>query len=150
MTTIQENEGFDASTLTPTLTSPIPFLGTHNCKVTVVSPKTGEHRTFSIKTIQHGNLKDKRIIALLTGPSNEDDYTGFGFIQDDGTIRVWAKHRGTQFEKFADLFDRPGYWASRGVEYMAEGRCRRCNRLLTHPSSITSGIGPDCAEMEGM
>lgn len=31
------------------------------------------------------------------------------------------------------------------VEFWHEGRCGRCNRLLTVPESITRGIGPECA-----
>jgi hypothetical protein len=91
-------------------------------------------------------LDGRRMISLLTGQDNESDYTGFGFIRQDGTIAVWGKCRGTQFERFADLFERATYWAGRGVEYLAEARCIRCSRKLTSPASLASGIGPECAK----
>jgi uncharacterized protein DUF6011 len=131
---------------TATVSETMLDLATHNAIITLTSPKTGEHRTFKVHTIQGGVLDGRRMISLLVGQDNESDYSGFGFIREDGTIAVWGKHRGTQFERFADLFDRAEYWAGRGVEYLAEGRCRRCNRLLTHPTSISTGIGPECAK----
>lgn len=134
---------------TATDTEILPFLGTHNATVTLTSPTTGQHRTFKIHTVQGGNLDGRRMISLLTGSDNESDYTGFGFVREDGTIAVWARHRGTQFERFADLFDRAPYWASRGVEYLAEARCIRCSRKLTNPVSLASGIGPECAKKVG-
>jgi hypothetical protein len=118
---------------------------THNGTWTLKSPKTGDHRTFKVSTVQKGNLKDKRVISLLIGQDNETDYLGFGFVREDGTVAVWNKHRGTQFDKFADLFDRETYWRNRGVEFMAETVCRKCNRKLTDPVSIETGIGPICA-----
>lgn len=36
-------------------------------------------------------------------------------------------------------------WADKGFTIMGEGRCIRCNRLLTEPNSIKTGIGPVCA-----
>lgn len=129
-------------------TSPIPFLGTHNATITLASPKTGDHRTFKIATAKNGPLAGKRIISILIGPNNESDYLGLGFVQRDGFISLWQKYRGTQYEKLVDLLERAEYWAGRGVQYLTVGHCRRCNRLLTHPESIISGIGPDCSGKE--
>jgi len=33
--------------------------------------------------------------------------------------------------------------------YKEPVRCRRCNRVLTHPESIKEGIGPECKQKEG-
>lgn len=126
--------------------NPIPFLGTHNAVVTLVSPKTGDHRTFRVTTAKRGPLEGRRILELLVGQNNESDYKGFGFIQEDGTVRLWRKYEGTIFAQYADLIDRPTYWANRGVQYMAEGRCRCCNRRLSNPESLRTGIGPECAK----
>jgi hypothetical protein len=143
-----EDDGFDGGTMTMDKPRPIPFLGTHNATITLTSPKTGDHRTFKISTAKNGPLAGKRILSILIGPNNESDYLGLGFVQTDGFISLWQKHRGTQYEKLVDLLDRAEYWASRGVEYLAEGRCRRCNRKLTRPDSIASGIGSECAGKE--
>jgi len=73
---------------------------------------------------------------------------------DDRGIHVWEKKQGEGlWETYADMiwtlyldgaFSR---WAEKGYTILGEGRCVRCNRLLTTPESIKSGIGPICAEM---
>jgi hypothetical protein len=120
-------------------------LSTHNGKVTVVSP-SGEWRTFQIRTQKPGQwCEGKRIVALLSGPDNTSDYEPFGFVNAQGQIVVWKKKRGGVFDTYANMLTAPSKWIAKGVEYMVEGHCRRCNRVLTVPSSIQSGIGPVCA-----
>ena len=129
----------------------------HNGTYTIESTRTGNHRTFSIKT-QKPDAKfapGKRIVALLTGPNNEADYTGFAFLNSDG-IRVWSGKRGTdKFDVYARmLFDlahnEQSNWLKMGFKLLCESRCIRCNRKLTTPDSIKFGIGPDCAEQMGI
>ena len=126
---------------------------------TVKSAATGDHRTFKIHT--QGEKAEfaagKRVVSLFTGTDNsaDDHYTGFAFIDDRG-IHVWEKKQGEGlWETYADMiwtlyldgaFSR---WAEKGYTILGEGRCVRCNRLLTTPESIKSGIGPICAEMGG-
>lgn len=42
--------------------------------------------------------------------------------------------------------DRPrkGFWAGEGYTLLVEGRCVVCNKKLTDPESIRTGIGPVC------
>ena len=140
----------------------------HNGTYTISFPRGGGHRTLKVHTVKAGNLAGKRIISLLTGPDNESDYVGFGFVDDDH-VTVWRKCRSavsgadrgafdgytwnedwSRWQKaaavFADLTLRErGYWTSEGCELLLEGRCVVCNRKLTVPESIKSGIGPVCA-----
>jgi hypothetical protein len=37
-----------------------------------------------------------------------------------------------------------------GCEVYHEGRCGRCNRKLTVPESIETGLGPECASKLGL
>lgn len=127
-----------------------------NGRYTAKNRVTGQHRTFEIKT-QAADAKfapGERIVSLLTGPNNEADYTAFGFATDHG-IAIWKSKRGqggtksewewygevlwslaldSAFSPFADRY-----------EFLLEGRCLRCNRVLTTPESVLSGIGPVCA-----
>ena len=61
---------------------------THNGEITITNPATGGHRTLRIKTAQSGGLKGKRILSLLIGQDNENDYLGIGFVNDDN-IQIW-------------------------------------------------------------
>jgi hypothetical protein len=43
------------------------------------------------------------------------------------------------------LLNAPEKGNATGLEYLYEGHCRQCNKSLTSPLSIKSGIGPVCA-----
>lgn len=120
-------------------------LATYNGKLTITNPATSGHRTFGIRSIRNGNLQGKRIVELLTGPDNTSDYRAFGFVDDDGKVTVFKKHRGTDFEKMANILNNSDrFQESHGLIYQFAVKCRRCNRDLTDPESITLGIGPVC------
>lgn len=126
-------------------------IATHNGTITVNNPATGSHRTFQIRT-QKPDAKfapGERIVSLLTGPNNEQDFTSFGFVKPDGKIIVWRKHQGTQFERFARMLMNAKDEAARfGLCFMWSATCRKCNRKLTTVESILSGIGPTCEGRE--
>lgn len=129
-------------------------IATHNGTITVTNTATGDHRTFAIRT-QPNDARfapGKRIVSLFVGRDNDNpfDYNGFGFVNDDGTIRVWRKKSGGVFDTYARMLAAPESFMARGVEYVFAGTCRVCNRTLTNPESIASGIGPVCAERLGM
>ena len=123
----------------------------HNGVITVINPATGAHRTFQIRT-QKADAKfmpGKRIVSLLTGPNNGHDFTSFGFIGDDGRIIVWRKHQGTQFDRFARMLMNAKDESDRfGLSFVWAAKCRKCNRELTCPSSLASGLGPTCEGRE--
>jgi hypothetical protein len=125
----------------------------HNGEITLSNPARGTHRTLKLSTVRNedSSLFGRRILYLLTGPNNESpgDWQGFAFVDETGRPVVWKRFRGqdgqrSAWELYADMIADAAYWAGRGVEYLISGRCRRCNRLLTHPSSIISGLGPIC------
>jgi len=139
-----------------------------NGTFTIESPKGG-HRTFRVATVKRGKLEGKRILSLLSGADNEGDYQGFAFVMERGVI-VWRKFRAPMSVAFIDgvswdtnwsawqkmatmlwsLSERgeESKWHDRGYRLLWEGRCVRCNRKLTVPESIRSGIGPVCAGRE--
>jgi alkanesulfonate monooxygenase SsuD/methylene tetrahydromethanopterin reductase-like flavin-dependent oxidoreductase (luciferase family) len=125
----------------------------HNAILTVKSATTGEHRTFKISTVppDANFAPGKRVLALLTGPDNTSNYTPFAFV-NEFNIMVWAKKRGTIFQRYADvlldLMNGGVRYAGRGFTMHEARCCRRCNRLLTTPESIAAGIGPECAKHE--
>jgi hypothetical protein len=127
-----------------------------NGTFTLTHKRTGEHRTVRIMT-QSAEAKfapGQRIIELLTGPNNERDYEGFGFVSND-CIHVWRKKLGTvpgipsKYERLAGYLTAAAMGCSRTLdEYDLDEsrRCIRCNRKLTDPVSIDVGMGPTCRE----
>ena len=119
-------------------------IATHNGTVTIENTNTGNHRTFKINTVKNGDLKGKRIVSLLTGSDNWENYSGFGFVNADGKINVFKKHKNSVHEVYAKMLENPAPFESKGAEYLFSTKCRICNKKLTTPESIKSGIGPIC------
>jgi hypothetical protein len=122
---------------------------THNGKITVSNVNTGQHRTFKVNTQPQDArfAAGKRVVSLFVGQDNQNpfEYKGFGFVNSAGTVQVWRRYKDTEFEVFGRMLSNVSYFERKGAEYLFSGRCIRCNRELTNPDSIRSGIGPVCA-----
>lgn len=124
-----------------------------NGTFTIRSPR-GEHRTFKVRAVKNGGLAGKRVVGLLTGPDNGNDFESFGFVDGD-RVRIFRRFvaaRGdkpTHFQWFGKMVETlvggNGNVPFPGFEVKASRSCVRCNRLLTTPESIAAGIGPECA-----
>jgi len=123
---------------------------------TLTNTKKGTHRTFQIKTVRSGGFKGKRLLSLLTGADNVTSYTAFAFVTKGGNFVVFKKYQGmmceSQHEKLAKCLwsmlvkgDASPY-AAKGMTLLESRSCKVCNRLLTDPTSIKLGIGPECAK----
>jgi len=131
-----------------------------NGTFTIENTKTGQHRTFLVKTqAEDSNFAPgKRVVCLLTGPDNRAHYEPFGFVNDlDGEVNVWRRLRGengkrSAYEHFADMLGDLSHggqkYGPKGYTILVEKKCLRCNRKLTTPESIERGIGPECWEKE--
>jgi hypothetical protein len=145
----------DAPSLATNL-SPSTFDVTrHDGMVTIHNTATGNHRTFRIRTCPKGDFARRRIVSLLVGPdtSSGGDWQSFAFADDFG-VKPWRKFRGqdgrrSDWEVFAGMLEDPTKWEGKGARYLIEGRCRRCYRVLTVPSSLASGLGPECERKSG-
>jgi hypothetical protein len=125
---------------------------------TVANPK-GERYTFKVtkKDAQEGSryTQPTYFISLLTGSDNENDYTYMGIVSN-GRVVVTKASRFTVTSipvqvaewvirlMLADRTVPAGYFLGH------EGRCGRCGRTLTVPSSLISGLGPDCLGKMGL
>ena len=130
-------------------TQVVESIVSHNGKITVSNPESGNHRTFRVNT-QKDDARfapGERIVGLLNGPNNESDYQSFGFVKPDGRINVWRKFQGTMFERYARMLMNLEHETEKfGLVVQWSATCRRCNRELTTPESIASGIGPICRD----
>jgi len=114
---------------------------------TMTDTVTGERWTFKVTTAKRGGLAGRRIIAMLTGPRNTDDYQGVGFVNDDGIV-LWRRCQDSGIKLIVAAFwDRMVHDENADRFHVDEAStCICCNRLLTVPESIQTGIGPICAD----
>lgn len=136
----------------------LAFIFAGNAYFTLLSLKTGTRYTYRIARPKRAREKEQWFyyVSLLSGPDNTSNYTYMGWMTRDhdrvtiggnahlkpGTPSVvaldWAIGKlkaGVKLENF---------------EIWHEGRCGRCGRRLTVPSSIAAGIGPECAGKVGL
>lgn len=121
--------------------------------VFTVANNQGEHYTYRIG---HSREDQPLFVGLLTGPNNEQDYTYMGiYSPDTGNIRLTGKSKYTPDSKPVKVIQwavnvvRSGKPLPEGYSIQHEGRCCRCGRTLTDPTSISLGIGPECREKFG-
>jgi len=85
------------------------------------------------------------IVSFLSGSDNDSDYTGFGHVEADGTIRIWRKFlQSTELREAVKVL-RGSPDGAREAYAIRSGRCSRCGRTLTVPASLHAGMGPECA-----
>lgn len=123
------------------------FLTAGRAIFTLTSTKTGKSFTYRVAR-PRDNEAGPLFANLLTGPSNVADYTYLGCVR----MPELELHptRSTAVSPNSPGF-RALEWYLQNigdprVEFRHEGRCGRCGRVLTVPSSIDSGLGPECAE----
>lgn len=134
------------------------FILAGNATITLVSRRTGSRFTYKISQAKDDDdLVPRRLwfVSLLTGQDNETNYQYLGHINS----RLLYKHGdkspissgAPSARAFMWFFDHVeeneplnSYALFSGVEVWHEGKCGRCGRKLTVPSSIESGFGPEC------
>lgn len=145
------------------------FIFAGNARVTLVSRATGARYTFKVKALpptvyssaerayipQPGAPVDTWMVSLLTGTDNQSSYTYVGVASPKYLLKLTKKSRYTPeskpFRAFryvqGNLFQGviPG-----DVEIWHEGRCGKCNRVLTVPESLATGFGPECARSKAV
>jgi hypothetical protein len=122
------------------------FVQAGNARLTIVSKKTGTRFTYRVRR----PADDKPwFVQVLTGSDNEGDYTFFGTIFANGEFR--HARRTPIGPEAPSAVGFAWFWShlAKGnlpetIEVHHEGRCGRCGRALTVPSSIESGFGPEC------
>lgn len=122
-----------------------------NARLTLVSRKTGARFTYRVRKSQDGRV---HFVSVLTGSDNESSFTYLGIIRDMH-FQVTAKSKISKDAPSARGFDFFWFLAANSrscpdLEVWHEGRCGRCGRALTVPSSIKLGIGPECASIMGI
>jgi hypothetical protein len=131
-----------------------------NATFTLVSHRTGSRYTYKLKAAPRS--KTRFFVSTLVGADNENDYMYLGYVDISAStqrvvppasgkaLRVGSKGspddvRFKALDWFLDAASTYEHLPTT-VSVYHEGRCGKCNRKLTVPSSIESGLGPECAK----
>lgn len=133
-----------------------------NARLTLVSERTGTRFTYRVRAKdvpagegakQPDTTKTLFFVHLLSGQDNDSAYTFLGtiFPGDPTTYRHGGKSPVSPSAPSAKGFAWAWSFLAKGelppgCEVWHEGRCGRCGRALTVPSSIETGLGPICAD----
>ena len=133
-----------------------------NATVTLTSAKTGTHYTFkitkpTITTGAGGKVRDHDatiyfVNGLHGSPDNFADWHFVGFFFADSHALRQSKKAVAAGTPKCPSFDAFAWTLKQLVAgnlpddltIQHEGSCCRCGRTLTHPESLTRGIGPEC------
>lgn len=138
-----------------------------NGTYTIQNTVTNDHITVKIDTIKDVDSKlfGQRIISLMVGSDNESSYLGIGFFDSVAGVKIWKKAesnlssfnaRRVKNGKKEIVLDTlmPVVWSLvvKGKEskfakiftVTASKTCVICNRKLTTPFSLLTGIGDKC------
>lgn len=135
------------------------FVLAGNALFTLKSLRTQMHFTFKVQQRMRVDLMTgKQFVAsppawtvkVLNGPDNSRNYRAIGSLYPGDPIERFvtgstAEERPLSAKAFAWCWENLDRCGER-FEFHHAGRCGRCARLLTVPSSIESGIGPECAD----
>lgn len=116
------------------------------------------HRTYKVSRVEASERwKEAYFVKMLTGADNNEDYTYVGKLDDfSGQVSPTARSKFKTDDFAVRLFNRvmARVWSDdheaytqHGFKTHHEGKCGRCGRRLTVPTSVESGIGPECTKM---
>jgi len=125
----------------------LDFIFGGNALFTVKNSKT-ENR-FTFKVTKH-KKEDIFFVKVLTNP---DIYQFIGSIRKGTNYKHSSKSRISDDAQSVKVFD---YLINKlntntlpeFIQIWHEGRCGRCGRTLTVPSSVESGFGPECVRKQ--
>lgn len=145
----------------------VAFLFAGDAIFTLLS-QTGQRYTYRVEKrefIRKGATETETCywVCLLTGPHNLVDYTYLGTLKtaQERTFRLSPKSRVKQVDlpsvaAVSWLLSRIQAWEQGdqvknllppGMSFYHAGLCGRCKAVLTDPTSIEQGFGPDCVKL---
>jgi len=127
-------------------TDALSFILAGKAIVTFLNTQSDNRFTYKVKKSKEGNFY---FVSVLTNP---DTYQYVGTMTDKGVFKLGKKSKISGDAQSIKVFDYvtrklksntlPNF-----IEIWHEGKCGRCGRVLTVPSSIESGLGPECIKL---
>jgi hypothetical protein len=119
------------------------FLQAGHAIFTLKSKKTGKHFTYKIKRGGGPEGPGPLFVSLLIGDLK---WMYVGLYRPGKALHLTAKsHFSPDAPSVRALSWFLQHVDSPLVEFKHAGKCGRCGRVLTHPDSIDSGLGPECS-----
>ena len=122
-------------------TDALKFIFAGNSSVTFLNNKTENRFSYRVKMVKNSNIF---FVSVLT--DNEYSYLGTvsnGFYKHGNKSNLAPGSQGEKVFIYV-LKNLKSNSLSDFIEIWHEGKCGKCNRPLTVPSSIETGIGPEC------
>jgi len=124
----------------------LPFILAGKCTLTIKSLQSGNHFTYKVRETNEKN--DFFFVSVLSG--TEDQYRYLGYVRNG--VYVHGGHKAkvgvnTPLHLAFNLIFNLAKVGKNNInaELYHAGKCGKCGRKLTHPESLQTGIGPDCA-----
>lgn len=117
------------------------FILAGNSTSTFLNPETGNRFTYKVKKAKDSDLY---FVSVLT---SSDVYSYIGYILKDFKHgkKSKIKNSAQSVKVFNYIFRKlKSGNLSDSIEIWHNGKCGKCGRKLTVPSSIDTGIGPEC------
>ena len=135
--------------------SALDFITAGKAIFTCKSLKTGTRFTYKVAAPKDQSKEASSIlfVQVLTGSDNTSDYSFFGCLRRNGDTWSFATSPKSRISANAPSVSAFDYIIRNlsadktinQLEIWHEGKCCRCGRKLTDPTSIETGIGPECA-----
>lgn len=131
------------------------FLLAGKAHFTAENLTSGQRFTFRISKVEPEEGSPYKtpcwFAGLLTGPDNEHHYDYLGMVLPQGLeLRLTKASKRPEGDQAVRVLRwvlklvENGGPIPKGYAIHHEGKCGRCGRLLTVPSSIAAGLGPEC------
>jgi len=120
---------------------------------TLANSTTGNRYTYKVSKKKHGDIF---WVSLLNGSDNVKDYRFFGTLFPTYYLSNTYRFKHSRNGKIGHEAQSVVAWSwfltrlqsgkgfPEGFQFWHEGRCGRCGRRLTVPSSLSVGFGPEC------
>jgi hypothetical protein len=128
------------------------FIFGGNATVTLESVKSGKHFTFKVRVAKKDDDTAPYFVSVLNGPDNYTNYSYVGIISSDRkSFKLTQKSKigvdALSYKAFNYFFTQLiNDKLNPDLIVYHSGKCGRCGRLLTHPNSIITGLGPECSK----
>lgn len=119
---------------------------------TLESERTGNWFTYRVKKAKKDDEKSPYFVSVLTGKNNDSAYSYMGTIFNNNGKLVFNLTKKSNMTKDAMSYKAFNFFFDlvqknklhKEINFYHKGKCARCGRTLTVPSSILNGFGPEC------